>query len=121
MKLTLDPVLQALKFDVGVIDSLIESKRQIRVFLCQRLVEILLVVNLLRNLVGPKAQSPSGALHDCIWTKATKNTSLVVFTSVQRGDDCIGWLDQPSMAGRTFTSRQSATVFVNEAELTTAI
>lgn len=59
-----DPALQRLNLRVGLVDRLLHPAVERRVLFRQRLVEVLLVVDVLRRLVRPEAERAPGALHD---------------------------------------------------------
>jgi hypothetical protein len=72
---------------VGIVDRFLGMDVEIRVLLRQCLVEVLLVADVLRRLVGPEAEGSASTLHDDVGTQAAEDTRLVVFAGVEVGDD----------------------------------
>lgn len=72
---------------VCIVDGLVEAHGEARILLRQRLVEVLLVANVLGGLVGPEAEGSSSAFHDDARTEATQDTGFVFFAWVEVGDD----------------------------------
>jgi hypothetical protein len=56
--------------------------------------------HLLGTLIGPKAQCPASALHDCIRVEPTQHTCFVVFRRAQDGGHGIVRIGQHSLASR---------------------
>ena len=101
MKPTVYFVLQTLNLSVGIAHGLVQADVQIGIFLCQGLVEVLLVVRLLCSLICPEAKSPSGAFHYDVWAEAAEDTRLVVLAGVEIGDHSVVWLGKLRAAGWT--------------------
>ena len=62
-------------------------RRERLMLLRQRLGQVLLIRDLLRNLIGPEAQPTLCTLHDDSWTQTTQDARLVVFGGIKEGND----------------------------------
>ena len=82
-----DPALQRLDLGVGLADRLLEPPVERRVLFRQRLVEVLLVVDVLRRLVRPEAESAPRALHDDAGREPAEYARLVRLGRLQIRDD----------------------------------
>lgn len=87
--LTRQPVLEPVNFRVCIAHSLLESNVEGRVLFCKCLVEVLLVVHILGNLVGPEAEGSTGTLHDDVGTQAAQDGRLVFFARAEVRNDGI--------------------------------
>lgn len=81
--------LQPVNLRIRLLDDLVQPHAQRRVLVRQRLVEVLLVANLLRRLVRPEAERAARALHDCAGAQPAQDTRLVGFCRAEVRDGCV--------------------------------